>query len=155
MIEFTGFLTGAAEKYFIQKGKVIGRNLLLAGAILFAPVVIALSLQMKTLLVLYIYLLGLAASLVISLLPKSKKEQAAFTPKRIYTDGESITTVADKYVETKFIEDVKAVYDYGAFYELTFPFGKISEKFICQKDLLTKGTLEEFESLFGDKLIRK
>jgi hypothetical protein len=28
-------------------------------------------------------------------------------------------------------------------------------KFICQKDLLTEGTLEEFESLFEGKIIKK
>ena len=57
-------------------------------------------------------------------------------------------------MEYRNIEDVKCVRDFGEFYELVFPFGKISEKFICQKDLLSKGTLAEFEALFGDKILR-
>ena len=36
----------------------------------------------------------------------------------------------------------------------SFIFGKISDKFICQKDLLTKGSLEEFERIFEGKIKR-
>lgn len=53
------------------------------------------------------------------------------------------------------IKDVKNVYDHGEFYDLVFPFGKISGKFICQKNLLTEGTLAEFEALFDGKIVRK
>ena len=53
------------------------------------------------------------------------------------------------------ISDVKKVVDHGEFYELSFVFGKVSDKFICQKSLLTKGTLEEFKAMFGDKVYRK
>ena len=52
------------------------------------------------------------------------------------------------------IGDAKQVRDFGEFYEIVFLFGKISDKFICQKNLLTKGTLEQFESLFNGKLQR-
>ena len=31
---------------------------------------------------------------------------------------------------------------------MVFPFGKVSEKFICQKSLLSEGTLEDFEKLY-------
>ena len=41
------------------------------------------------------------------------------------------------------------------FYFIKFPFGKYSDKFICQKSLLTQGTLEEFEALFEGKIERK
>ena len=55
------------------------------------------------------------------------------------------------YVRSKYIEE----YDHGAFYEFVVPFGKVSDKFICQKSLLTKGTLGDFEKLIGEKLIKR
>lgn len=87
-------------------------------------------------------------------IPRSKKEQAAVLPKRIYTERNSIVCVAEKYQERKKIADVKLVRDFGEFYELVFPFGKYSEKFICQKSLLSKGTLNAFEALFPGKIVR-
>ena len=87
-------------------------------------------------------------------IPKRKKEKLAMLPKRIYIKDEHIVCVADRYTDSKFISDVKKVIDHGEFYELCFPFGKISEKFICQKSLLTKGSLREFEEIFKKKLIK-
>ena len=66
-----------------------------------------------------------------------------------------IVCVADKYVESKLLSDVKQVRDFGAFYDVVFPFGKYSEKFVCQKDLLTIGTIEDFEKLFEGRIVRK
>ncbi len=76
-------------------------------------------------------------------------------PKRIYTDNEFIAVETDKEGEFAKISDVKKVVDHGEFYELIFPLGKVGKKYICQKNLLTKGTLEEFESLFEGKIERK
>ena len=75
-------------------------------------------------------------------------------PKRIYSDGESITCVGANYIESKLIGDETLVRDFGEFYELVYPFGKISDKFICQKDLLTQGTIEDFEALFKNKIVK-
>jgi len=50
---------------------------------------------------------------------------------------------------------VKKVYDYGEFYFISFYFGKISCYFICQKSLLTQGTIEDFEKLFDGKIVKK
>ena len=76
-------------------------------------------------------------------------------PKKIYVEDEYIVCVGEAYEESKFIDDVAKVIDHGEFYELVFPFGNASDKFICQKGLLTKGTLEEFEQLFSGKITRK
>ena len=49
------------------------------------------------------------------------------------------------------IERIVQVVDMGSWYRLIFDF-KINNLFICQKDLLVEGTLEEFEEIFKDKL---
>ena len=75
-------------------------------------------------------------------------------PHRIVIENDIITCIAEKYVESKSLADVKKVQDFGDFYEFVFPFGKISEKFICQKNLISKGTLEDFENLFAGKIVQ-
>ena len=89
---------------------------------------------------------------IIVSLPKSKNYKMLWNPQRIVIDQDMITCTANSYVESKFIDDVKEVRVHEEFYELVFPFGKISNKFMCQKSLLTKGSLAEFEELFKDKL---
>ena len=155
MVEFKGQLTGAAEKRFLKRVADVGQFIFLAMSILISPVVIRLSIREQSMLPISVYLIFIVVILLIARIPKSKKEREAITPKRIYTEENKIVCVAERYVEYRKIADVKCVRDFGEFYELVFPFGKISEKFICQKSLLTKGTLKEFEALFADKMIRK
>ena len=52
------------------------------------------------------------------------------------------------------ISKVKKVLDMGEWYYVIFKFGDISNSWICQKNLLIKGSLEEFEKLFEGKLVR-
>ena len=66
-----------------------------------------------------------------------------------------IVCIAEQYKESKPISDVSKVIDCGSYYDIRFPFGKLSDKFICQKDLLTKGSLEKFEELFEGKIRRR
>ena len=53
------------------------------------------------------------------------------------------------------ISQVKSVIDYGGEYYIKFNFTRNVPVCICQKDLITQGTIEEFEELFKDKIIRK
>ena len=45
--------------------------------------------------------------------------------------------------------------DYGECYYFKFNFGERDRFFVCQKSLLTEGTIEEFEELFEDVIVRK
>ena len=59
-------------------------------------------------------------------------------------------------VQTKPLSKVKKVIDAGDWYYVVFSrLGDLSNAFVCQKDLLTQGTLEDFEKLFEGKLVRK
>lgn len=51
--------------------------------------------------------------------------------------------------------DVKEVEDLGDSYRILFDFPGCSPMFLCQKDLITEGTIEDFEELFADKIVRK
>lgn len=152
MIEFNGCLSGEAEKFFHKKSTQMAQKLILFAMLVIMPVPLFYSVIFKINFLTYFCVITCVLAPLAAVIPRSKKEKHTMTPKRIYVDGDCITCIADKYVETKLVSDVTKVYDHGAFYELRFPFGKISEKFICQKDLLICGSLSDFESLFGDKL---
>ena len=67
----------------------------------------------------------------------------------IRTDNNHDLTVAN-------IEEIKTIIDEGAFYliKMYFPY-QIRGYIICQKDLITKGTIEEFEEIFKEYIVRK
>ena len=67
----------------------------------------------------------------------------------------TLTTEGKEFYQTRDMVDVKKVYDYGEYYFITFYFPAKSQQFICQKDLLVSGTIEEFEDLFAGKIVRK
>lgn len=155
MIEFNGYLTGAAEKYFYRKSQILGRNILLITMIVVFPLFWMISKWSRSIEILWAYGILFACIPLFCRIPKRRKTRIDWTPKKIFIDEDYIVSVASAYTESKLIDDVKLVRDFGDFYEIVFPFGKVSEKFICQKDLLGKGTIEEFEALFEGKLERK
>lgn len=55
----------------------------------------------------------------------------------------------------KKISRVKKILDYGEVYYIIFRFGDITNSWICQKDNIVNGSIEEFENLFQSKIIRK
>lgn len=154
-IIFDGYLTDKAENHFKKKSNRFGRNLMLFGAIVVFPLVLYIAYQMKQNIVLYIYAILVLLFPLLLRLPKSTKKQLSMTPKQIYIKDGEIVCIAEQYNEIRYIDDVKLVIDYGDFYDVIFPFGKISEKFVCQKSLLSHGTIAEFESFFEGKLRKK
>lgn len=155
MIEFKGHISGSSKKHFQRKSRIIVQNALFAALLIFLPIIILVAVTMRYMLILAVYCIMFAIIPLLARIPQSKREGESLTPRNIIIDGKRLTCIADKYTETKWVSDVKLVIDFGEFYEVVFPFGKMSEKFICQKDLLTKGSLGEFERLFKDKLVKK
>ena len=156
MIAFNGYLTDVAEKAFFKKSR--NSNLIGAGVLILLAlpnIFLVGKMILRDDAFIYAMLASLLLSAVIILVPKGKKLRKSTLPKKIYMDNTSIVCVADSYIESKLIRDVTKVIDYGYFYQVCFRLGKWSDKFICQKSLITKGSLREFESLFKGKLIRK
>ena len=155
MIEFNGYLTGTARKHFFKRMDSFTRRFLFLAMLLNSPLILCIAswVQSLSVVLVYISVLFIVPPLVSVL--RSKKEKIAITPKRIFVEDEYIICVTDKYVETKAISVVKQVRDFGDFYDLVFPVGNVSDRFVCQKSLLSKGTLEEFEALFKGKIVRK
>ena len=93
---------------------------------------------------------------LVALLPFSRKVATSDLPQTIYEEEDVIYIVYPKRTDdTHSVEDVRWVIDHGTFYELKFRFGRLSPEALLQKDQITKGTIEEFEALFEDKLERR
>ncbi len=163
MIEFKGYLTGNAEKRFFKRSVEFAQAQCFAGmlfSLLTAVPVLAMIMRPRFTpeRVFYLFVVLGATILLFMLLvriPPNAKSKRARTPNLVYVQDDLIICAANKYQECRKVRDVKKVRDRGEFYEIVFFLDRYSEKFICQKDLLTKGTLEEFEHLFEGKIDRE
>lgn len=154
MIEFNGYLTGKSERFFFKKNISYLQIAIIFAFTMVLPFIILLVKTFQALSILYAYL-AVFVCLMIAVrifIPKSGK---SVIPKRIYIMDNKMVCIADNFTENRSVELVKKVYDYGEFYFISFYFGKISCYFICQKSLLTQGTIEDFEKLFDGKIVRK
>ena len=152
MIEFNGYLTGASRKFLFKKIINCLQYSTIFAFTMVLPFIILLVKTFEALSILYIYFAAfLCLMIVYRIIPKVGKSTI---PKRIYITDNKMVCIADDFTEKRSVELVKKVYDYGKFYFISF-YGKISCYFICQKSLLTQGTIEDFEKLFDGKIERK
>ncbi len=80
----------------------------------------------------------------------------ASLPISIVIDEENVDgTYEEEEFTTRKTEHIKHILDYGDFYIIKFYFPNHWVDCICQKDLILEGTIEEFEQMFEDKIIRK
>lgn len=84
-----------------------------------------------------------------------EKSYGLIMTKRVRIEEDYLESEGSRFNETRTIDQVKRVIDYGEWYKITFNFPYKSQRFICQKDLIIQGTIEDFESLFSDKIIRR
>ena len=155
MIEFDGYITEKAEKFFWKKSRRMVQILFLITYLILLPIFLLIAIKTEYWRLLIGYAAFCASTFLIFLIPKSKKEKKMCNPKRIFVDEEYIVCVSEKYEEYRLISDADKLIDYGDFYYISFPVGKKSNNFVCQKSLLVKGTSEEFEELFADKVERR
>ena len=158
MIEFKGYLTGVSQKYFCNQIVKLQRIFIVFTFIPAMYLILLFSyaywggsfIDLQTALVILILFV------ILFMLPKiqTKKEKKKNTPQRVFIENDIIISQSNALVEGRTLMDVKEVRDYGDFYYLVFPFGKYSYRFVCQKNLLTQGTLSDFETLFADRIKR-
>ena len=154
MIEFNGYLTGTSQKFFCKQIVKLQQKIILFTLI---PVFIILMIVFYLVFdVIALYPEVIISEIILSalalLLPniQTKKEKEKITPQKVYIENDMIVSKSNAAVDTRFMKDVKEVRDYGEFYY--FVFKAYSYRFVCQKDLLTQGTIEEFENLFAGKI---
>lgn len=153
MIEFKGELTGKSKKFIILKQIKMQTILSLFMTIVFLiPIIFIPALkEIKELIFAYIIIFD-----VFMLLPPSKNARKNFMPLRIYIDLEEefIIHECPELERSHSIKSVKKIIDYGEWYYLIFYYSDRDMYFVCQKDLLTQGSIEDFEGLFRDRIVK-
>jgi len=74
-------------------------------------------------------------------------------PVKIVIDEEALRSYTPKNEYEVSIIYVEKVVDAGDYWYFVFEGGKMPVGYICQKNLLTEGTLEDFEKIFEGKIV--
>ena len=155
MIKFQGELSQSCKKFLLKKQVNAQFKASLITAIIFGIIILLIAIPNR--LKVLIFLIPLVIFVFLSLIPPSKKNQKSFVPICIYVDleEEAIVHECEKMQRSHPIESVKSIIDYGEWYYFEFEFGNRDLYYVCQKNLITNGSLEEFEKMFEGKIVRK
>lgn len=155
MIVFDGYLTDKSQEFFV--GKLLNNFSKVVVILLLFTLPIWIFLSNRTNTFIYVMpsmLILILFSPLIFRICVSKKERQRNLPKKVIINEGVITSVSDKTTISKKIAQIKVIRDCGEFYHIVFPRIYIDAVFVCQKNLLSKGTIEEFELLFKDKITK-
>ena len=156
IIEFKGELSDCARKFLVKnqiKGQVIAALIVFS---LFSPLAIGLIIQ-NYVIIGIMFLMSVALFVGLSFVPPSRKTQNKFFPTGIIIDVEDsiITRVSSNGEMFRGFDNIEVIKDYGEWYHIVFNWHSKDPYFVCQKNLLTQGSIEDFEKLFEDQIERK
>lgn len=155
MFDFSGELTGKSKCFLIKEQMKVNLIVSLLLNVLYGtPVIIATFIWNAKAWILAVPMVML---LVFSFIPPSRKQQKDFMPIRVFFDLEEETVVHQCENKERFhmINTISKIVDYGEWYYLYFHYGDRDMYFVCQKNLLVTGTIEDFEKMFEDKIVKK
>ena len=154
MIEFKGELSKTCKKFVLKNEARCSKMALTISCFPFAVADIiwwAVSGKLYVLIVLP----ALVFTVFLAGIKPREKDYGVIMTKRVTIEGNDLECEGDQFHDIKSIDRVKSVIDYGEWYKIIFRFPNKSQRFICQKDLITQGTIEDFENRFADKIIRR
>ena len=154
MIVFSGQVSVEVEKHIFRKTrKMLHIIFSIVWFILLIPIALA-TVNTDMEIALYCYLPTLPAMNLAVLAAWPNPKRRKIMPSKITIHDRRMEYISKQTTVRRYVSNVKVVRDYGDYYDIIFKFGKISDFFVCQKDLLSDGTLKEFEKVFKGKLIR-
>lgn len=159
MIKFSGEFSESSKDCLI---KILARGLCFS--LIIAVIIVGIfALSLIVMFQIWISIIFLVASLLTiiacSVIPFTKHERRKtlikMLPQQIIIDEDDFIKVEwVDYNVKKNIADVKKIFDYGMCYLIKFKIPRGRAVF-CQKDLIKEGTIENFEELFQEKIVRK
>ena len=158
MIEFMGRLTGNAFKYYKKTMIKTSQIVLLIAFGIAMPIMFfvfnsigGVDLEFMLFTALLFVLTAIFSPYLILIFAKGD------VTRRIYINDGLVNAVScEGRTRSAQICAIKNVKDFGDYYAMTLPgiCAIVSVYFICEKDLLTNGTIEQFEELFDGKIVR-
>lgn len=163
MIEFQGSIS---EKNQLDRMKKLDKKVTqvsILGLIFIWLVVIAIGLPLRILQdlwgeLIFCSLIMLTVPILSAYTPKKVILRFRISPHIIITEKDLSLELRSNGKEVwriRKISKVKKVLDCGEVYYIIFKFGDITNSWICQKNNIINGTIEEFESLFQTKLVKE
>ena len=83
------------------------------------------------------------------------KNYGKIMPRKVIIEDDAIISVCENIEYYRYMSDVKKVIDRGDAYFFVFYFPHKNVTYICQKTSVVQGTIEEFERIFENKIVRK
>jgi hypothetical protein len=158
MIEFSGDFSEESKRYLLRDSAKSAFIVVFIVSIFFGAIITIVSaiLDLWILMLFWIALLVIVATATVSPYVYRVQTLQNMMPKKVVINKDDFFIEAEWETRSmeKSISDVKKIIDTGSCYHIVFNFPKESDIF-CQKDSITKGTTEDFERLFGDKIIKK
>lgn len=163
MIKFQGSIS---EKNQLDRMKKLDKKVTqvsILGLIFIWLVVIAIGLPLRILQdlwgeLIFCSLIMLTVPILSAYTPKKVILRFRISPHIIITEKDlsiELRSNGKEVWRTRKISKVKKVLDCGEVYYIIFKFGDITNSWICQKNNIINGTIEEFESLFQTKLVKE
>ena len=153
MIEFCGVISKECQKrYEIREFLAFLIGLFICSSPLLVPFLVFAIVKSNYFLIILIACIYCAILLISVAEALSVKKKL---PVKILIADERIEI--ENKVESKNnpLSEVNYVNDYGKWYQVFFKIGFGYRYIICQKDLITQGTIEDFEKIFEGKIVRK
>lgn len=144
MIEFKGKITGESLRFIANKNKKLFSFALIISGLMVCLLYRSYQLFIPVCFIIFVLLLC------------PVKAYAFLAPHRVYIDLNDRMIVSEirGYPETfRMIDDIVEVKDHGEFYTFKFTSLRNQLNFIAQKNLITQGTIDEFEEIFEEVLV--
>lgn len=159
MIRFEGQLFRECQKYIRRKEgiaqSIIFTIVFMVSAFpLYLMITPVITPEVFWTMYLIIYLCFILSSFLLPL----KKDFLKSIPHEIIisTEDDTIVSVSANNTLEMTVSNVETIFDMGLWYVIKFsPGPNYPPRFICQKDLIVEGTIEDFEKIFEGKIIIK
>lgn len=153
MIVFNGELSENNKKFLNRKMKNVSIiSTCILSIILVIPITLAVVFDDTIWAIAYIII---PALILFSVVPIPKKKWDTICPTEISINDETVIIHGETFHQEREISQLKRIIDFGDCYKMEFVFPHKSFSCLCQKNLIVKGTLEEFEERFADIIVRK
>ena len=156
MIRFDGNFSQECKKHIQKQHSKVAFAAALITSIIFSAILVAVSI-VTGMWIIMSFEIALIYMMIVTAIPKvntpDKQAQKYCVSMTIYPD--SIDISSELVYQSRKIDDIKKIVDYGNWYQFYFYFSERSFYFICQKDRIVEGTIEDFEERFKEFIERK
>lgn len=161
MIEFNGEQSNECKLLIArEKSKKIGLLFTIINSVADIFILVFGILNNKLFVSLLTAIIFLLLAVLTFITPKKQVSKVKIDTKIVITSDTiqmdySTNFYANKKTLTRKISNIKKIIDFGICYCIIFKHGDITNSWICEKSLITKGSISNFEELFCKQIIKK